>query len=91
MGVNPAGKVSVTVTVPLVAFPLLPTVNVKLPVDPRVNVDELAILVRVSRGNTSSATETVTVFWAPPPLAVAVFVHVPCESTATTTRTVILG
>jgi len=93
MGVKPAGKVSVTPTVPLVEIPpLLPTVNVKLPVDPRVNGVELALLVRVRLAGATVPTVTeLLAVPASPPLAVAVFVNDCVALNATSARTVIAG
>jgi hypothetical protein len=54
MGVKPAGKVSVTVTVPegklSVSVPSLPTNNLNLAVDPRVNDGESASFSRIRLG-----------------------------------------
>ena len=71
-GVNPEGKLSVTVTaVPSVAIPpLLVTVKVKLPVEPRTRVEALAdfVIVRSVASDVLTVTEPVAAVESPPPL-----------------------
>ena len=75
LGVNPAGSVSLTVTVvPLVGeVPLFVAVKVKLPVPARANVEALAVLAIVIAGPAAilTVTESEAALVSPPPLTLA--------------------
>ncbi len=90
LNVKPAGSVSVTVTVPVVAtFPVLLTAIVYVPVAPVTN-DPVCDFAIASVGLPASVVGSVAVgvFVAPPPLTVTELVTEPGEPTALTANVI---
>jgi len=95
VAVNPAGNVSVTVTVPAVGpVPTLLAVRVNVTVPPGAKLVPVCVFVMVISGTTSEIESVAVSFvksFSPPPETIAVFIKVPVAVDAMDAVTVIGG